>query len=76
MIVERLPGFIKFQLEPKDWTWDALGFIKALKAQIPIEARTYNDQTKTWEVVVDFKQTFYDLKRKFFTDENQTELSI
>ena len=76
MKIENEPGFIKFKFEECDWSYDWRGFIEEIKEKIPADKRSYDKTTNIWHISVDHKDTFYELKKKYFTDENQTELEI
>lgn len=76
MIIERRAGFINFQLEKRDFSWDWEGFIGQIKLRIPSKERIYDDQSCWWSILdTDINWSIiHDLKKEFLTDQNQMNL--
>lgn len=76
MIIERTAGFINFQLEKRDFSFDWQSFIGQLKQRIPPKERSYDDQTYWWSLLdTDTNwSTLHNLKREFLMDQNQMNL--
>jgi hypothetical protein len=76
MIIERVTGFINFQLEERDFKYDWESFIAQVKKQIPSKERSYDDQSCWWSIL-DTETNWiilHNLKKEFLTNQNQMNL--
>lgn len=76
MKVKRSAGYIIFEFEEPDFKRDWMGFLRELKGKVPMGARSYDPKTKIWHIEESYADDFYELKKIFFQDKNQTKLDL
>jgi len=77
MKTEITAGYITVEIENNDWKQrDVFGFLRELKAKIPIAGRTWDPHVRLWFIDETHKDIVYDLKKEYFVDKNQIQLEI
>lgn len=77
MKTELTAGYITIEIEDKDWKQrDVMGFLRNLKAKIPMSGRKWDSEARLWFIHESYKDDVYELKKEYFTDKNQAQLEI